>query len=148
MRLFGALAAGQAYSFLTPLFIPLLVFLATAQYLIFQGYSWRNAQRVVLRLLDIVDGFGLVLVIGLCVVAAVSGGFIAARIVREIPYNACSLLVTINVTICAIAMRGMRELDLAAFLFGGSVCVFLGGYLSDRGLRQMVQFLKARASGR
>ena len=148
MRLFGALAAGQAYSFLTPLFIPLLVFLATAQYLIFQGYSWRNAQRAAWRLLDIVDGFGLGLVIGLCVIAAVSGGVIAARIVRDIPYSACSLLVTINVTICAIAMRGMRELELTAFLLGGSVYVFLGGYLSDRGLRQMAKFLKVPASRR
>lgn len=144
MRLFGALAAGLAYSFLTPLFIPLLVFLASAQYLVLHGYSWRRAQHVIWRTLDLLDGSGPALVIGICVAAAVSAGFVAARIARDIPYSACLLLVMINITICMIIMRGLGELERTGFLLGGTVCVFFGGYLSERGLRQLTNFLKTR----
>ncbi|MBK8160403.1 MAG: hypothetical protein IPK59_17065 [Rhodospirillaceae bacterium] len=138
MRLLGATLSGVIFCFVGPPFALLAMVGLGTLYFMRIGYTGSDALR---RFIDMMDQLSeaigltatLVLLLGLCAVAALSAGIAAARITRPYAYVASSFIILICAgTLLFIGRRAPEPLYLWLFILGGTVSVLVGAWVGGR----------------
>jgi hypothetical protein len=138
IRLLGATLSGVIFCFIGPPFALLALVGLGTLYFMRLGYTaldgyWRIAEM----LNEMSDAAGptatVVLLLGLCAVAALSAGMVAARITRQHAYVAGVFIILICAgTLLFIGSHAREPLYLWLFILGGTVCVLVGVFIGSR----------------
>lgn len=131
LRFLGAVAIGFGYCTCMPIFVFGAAYWLGTLYWYRQGYAWKRALRLNDRLLMLFleyNGALLFVVVG---VAALAGGYAAARIAVRRPYLACLLVVMLDLLVIHVmAVRyNPRIWTLIAMEISG---VTIGGFVAAK----------------